>query len=86
MRERFARIDTGRHAAARFENALLPTALDTVARMADGDLFGRVDVMRLLEARRQLVDVRRAYLHVLHDLRLSEADVEKRLPALGVSM
>jgi hypothetical protein len=86
MRERFARIDIGRHAAARFKDALLPTALDMVARTADEYLSGRADVMQLLEARRHLVDLRRAYLHVLHDLRLSEADVEERLPVLGVNM
>jgi outer membrane protein TolC len=86
MRERFARIDIARHAAARFKDALLPTALDTVARASEEYRFGRADVMELLEARRHLVDVRRAYLHVLHDLRLSEADVEERVPALGVNM
>jgi hypothetical protein len=86
MRERFARIDAGRHAAARFEDALLPAALDTLARTADEHLHGRADVMELLEARRRLGDLRRAYLHALHDLRLSEADVEERLPASGVSM
>ena len=86
MRERFARIDTGRQAAARFEDALLPAALDMVARTADEYLSGRADVMQLLEARRHLVDLRRAYLHVLHDLRLSEADVEERLPVLSVNM
>ena len=86
MRERFARIDAWRQTAARFENALVPAAVDLVARTTEKYRSGRADVMQLVEAQHNLVGLRRGYLHVLHGLRLSEADVEERLPALGVTM
>ena len=85
IRDRFAQIERARQIAADFEDALLPAA-DRVARTTEKYRSGRADVMQLLEAQDTLVDLRREYLHALHDLRLSEADVEERLPAVGVTM
>lgn len=85
MREGFARIETGRH-MAHLKDTLVASALEIVMRTADHYRAGRADVRQLLDAQRTLVDRRREYLHVLRDLRLSEADVEERLPSPGIQI
>lgn len=83
VREGFARIERRRQGAAHLKDALTP-AVDAVTRIEDRYRAGRPDVMDLLATERARVDLRREAIHVLYDLRLSEADVEECLPALGV--
>lgn len=86
MREGFAEVDRRRRASAHYEAALMPAAAAIVTRTTDDYRAGRADVTDVLQAQRTLADLRRSYLQSLHALRLSEADVERRLPAMGLTV
>jgi len=72
----FARLEASQRTARLFEETILPKAEDNVASAQSGYEAGRVDFLRLVEAERQLIELREKH-------QLAVAEYHRRLAEMG---
>lgn len=78
-----ARVDGSRRKIAVFESKILPAAQDNLRAAQSGYEAGTVDFLRLIEAQRQILDLREAYQMAVTDFHRRAAELSR---AVGQDM
>ena len=73
----FARVRGSRRKNEVFESKILPAANDNLRAAQSGDEAGTVDFLRLIEAQRQMLDLREKYQTAIAEYHRRAAELER---------